>query len=231
MTPAAATAPTICDLTVADPTVGDAGRPDRAPTADQHASRLVREDGSVIRLDVGAWSSPADALERSLLGGLSGPVLDIGCGPGRLVVALGEMAIAAMGVDASPVAVDLAVRRNAAALVRSVFDHVPGAGRWPSALLFDGNIGIGGDPARLLARTAQLLAPAGHLLVETGAPAEPLRCFRARLERGPDASEWFPWAQIGVNALSHLAPAAGFTPLHTVAHQGRWFVDFERNAR
>ena len=46
----------------------------------------------------------------------------------------------------------------------------PTPGRWRSALLLDGNIGIGGRPARLLARIASLLAPGGAILVELAGP-------------------------------------------------------------
>ena len=42
--------------------------------------------------------------------------------------------------------------RGVAALLRDVFDPVPGEGRWETALLADGNIGIGGDPVALLER-------------------------------------------------------------------------------
>ena len=49
--------------------------------------------------------------------------------------------------------------------------RVPGAGRWATVLLFDGNIGIGGDPAASLRRIAALLRPAGGgLLTELSRP-------------------------------------------------------------
>ena len=41
---------------------------------------------------------------------------------------------------------------------RDVFARVPGEGRWVRMLVADGNVGIGGDPAMLLARTARLLS-------------------------------------------------------------------------
>ncbi len=192
------------------------------------STRLCGEDGTVIPLDVASWSAPADALEHRRLADVTGPVLDIGCGPGRLVVALAERGVAALGVDASPVAVGQAVERNAAALVRSVFDVLPGTGRWRTALLFDGNIGIGGDPLRLLLRAAQLLARSGRLIVETGPPGHPLRRFPARVERDDEVSDWFPWAQVGVEALVHSAATAGFAHRATVVDEGRWFVDLER---
>lgn len=193
-------------------------------------TRLCGEDGTVVSLDVDNWTAPANRLEHRRLAHISGPVLDIGCGPGRLVVALAERGVPAMGVDASPVAVSLAIERKAAALVRSVFDPVPGTGRWPSALLFDGNIGIGGDPLRLLQRVAQLLGGAGRLLVETRAPGHPLHRFPARVERDDAVSDWFPWAQVGADALVALAATAGFGHLSTTEDQGRWFVDLVRIA-
>ena len=62
-------------------------------------------------------------------------------------------ACSALGVDVSPVAVALAraARRDASSRRRSSI-AVPGAGSWNSALLLDGNIGIGGAPDALLRR-------------------------------------------------------------------------------
>ncbi len=191
---------------------------------------LCGEDGTVVTLDVASWSAEADRLEHRRLADLSGPVLDIGCGPGRLVVALAERGVPAMGVDASPVAVGQAVERHAAALVRSVFDPMPGTGRWRTALLFDGNIGIGGDPLRLLRRVAELLGRGGRLLVETAAPGHPLHRFPARVERGEAVSDWFPWALVGAHALIELAVTLEFVHITTIEDQGRWFVELERVA-
>ena len=60
--------------------------------------------------------------------------------------------------------------RGVPALRRDVFDRVPGEGRWHTVLLADGNIGIGGDPVRLLQRVRTLLATGGRVVVELGAP-------------------------------------------------------------
>lgn len=196
---------------------------------DTHAC-LRHHDGTAIPLDVAGWAADADDLERRRLADLEGPVLDIGCGPGRLVVALAERGVPVLGVDASPVAVGLALDRNAAALVRSVFDPLPGVGRWRSALLFDGNIGIGGDPHRLLGRVAELVACGGRALVETGPPGTGLQRFSARLERGDTASPWFPWAHVGADALAPIARMAGFEVDDVVEDEGRWFADLVRRS-
>lgn len=194
---------------------------------DDHAC-LRHRDGTSIPLDVAGWAADADELERRRLAEVDGPVIDIGCGPGRLVVALAERGVPVLGVDASPVAVGLAIERNAAALVRSVFDPLPGTGRWRSALLFDGNIGIGGDPDRLLARVAELLACGGRALVETAPPGAGLQRFSARVERGETSSPWFPWARVGAEALAPLARQSGFEVDDVIEDEGRWFADLLR---
>ncbi|CAN5907302.1 hypothetical protein BH23ACT2_BH23ACT2_15270 [soil metagenome] len=182
-------------------------------------------DGSVILLDVTTWSSAAGPVERRRLAEVEGPVLDVGCGPGRLVVALAEQGIPALGLDASPVAVDQATARAAPALLRSVFEPLPGTGRWRTALLFDGNIGIGGDPPRLLRRMRELLSVGGRLVVEVDPPGSGVRHLPVRVERAGQVSDWFPWAQVDADAIGALATEAGFTPGSTFEDQGRWFTD------
>jgi hypothetical protein len=62
-----------------------------------------------------------------------------------------------LGVDVSPAAVARAKGAGGAVLRRSVFDRLPAEGRWGTALLADGNIGIGGDPHALLRRVRDSL--------------------------------------------------------------------------
>ena len=138
-----------------------------------------------------------------------GPVLDVGCGPGRLTIALTERGVPALGVDISRAAIDLVRQAGAPALHRSVFDPLPGRGRWATVLLADGNIGIGGLPARLLRRCAQLLAPGGRILIEAepGAVDERVTAWLEHPDgrRGPV----FPWAHLGTAAVLDAAAAAG----------------------
>jgi SAM-dependent methyltransferase len=188
------------------------------------ATVLRCDDGSTIALDVGSWSAEADAVDRRLLDRLRGPVLDIGCGPGRLVAALAERGVPALGVDASPVAVGQALARQAPALVRSVFDPLPGTGRWASALLVDGNVGIGGDPIRLLARTAELVDRSGQAVVEVEAPGTASLCFKARVERDTSMSVWFPWARVGADDVEELGAKAGLHLEDVVMDEDRWFA-------
>jgi SAM-dependent methyltransferase len=187
--------------------------------------------GHALPLQVARWCGPPDAADEELLRRCRLPVLDIGCGPGRLTIALAERGIPVLGVDISLTAVARVHRAGACAIRRSVFDPLPGQGRWATALLADGNIGIGGYPDELLRRCARLLAPGGRLLVEVEREDIDER-MTAWLEhadgrRGPV----FPWARLGVSALLRLATAAGLTLVDEWRYAGRVFAAVTTRSR
>jgi SAM-dependent methyltransferase len=186
------------------------------------------EEGRVRRLPLTRWLGPAGAVDERVLERAVGPVLDVGCGPGRHVSSLARRGVLALGVDVSPVAVRLARARGATAIERSIFDRLPGAGTWGSALLLDGNVGIGGRPAALLRRVAGLLAPGGRLLLELEPPGGGSIAQRLRLERGETVSEWFAWARLAVDALDGPAAAAGLLVYDRWCDGGRWFAEAAR---
>jgi SAM-dependent methyltransferase len=180
--------------------------------------------GELHELAVAAWEGPATAEERAMLHGLRPAVLDIGCGPGRIAAALAEVGIPSLGIDVSPAALASASRSGAIVLERSVFDPLPGEGRWGTVLLLDGNVGIGGDPERLLVRLGELLADDGVAMVEVGAPGTPLVRDVVRLCGGDldgDAGPWFDWAWVGADAIGDIARAAGFGRVEVRQHGTR----------
>ena len=186
--------------------------------------------GAVRHLPIDDWSAAPTPEELTVLRAVSGPVLDLGCGPGRLVSALAEMGTPALGVDASPVAIDSARRLGAPVLQRSVFDALPGEGRWTTVLLFDGNVGIGGDPVGLLRRLSGLMSHSGRAVVEVDAPGTATVTSDARLERDDEVSDWFPWACVGADGLDELAGRAGLRRRSWWPIGGRWFAILEREA-
>jgi hypothetical protein len=109
-------------------------------------------------------------------------------------------------------------------MLRDVFGRVPGTGRWTTVLLADGNIGIGGDPAALLSRVAELLAPQGRAIVELEPPGSPLRRERVRLCHAGAASAWFPWAYVGADHIADVAHDAGLGQVEIWTVDERWFA-------
>ncbi|MGW0992209.1 methyltransferase domain-containing protein [Streptomyces sp. NPDC002523] len=174
---------------------------------------LRRSDGWLLPLEVERWCAGADDVDRAVLDRCEGSVLDVGCGPGRLVAELAARGRTVLGVDVSEAAVTRTNTLGGQALRRSVFEPLPGEGRWDTVLLMDGNVGIGGDPGALLRRMGQLLAPGGLLIVETDALDidERARVQVVDVALGPAAvGEPFAWARIGTPALLRLAGRAGW---------------------
>jgi SAM-dependent methyltransferase len=190
---------------------------------DAPALRVCRQDGSMVPLALDRWLGPLTAADQAMLDRARPPVLDVGCGPGRHVLALARRGRLALGVDIAPAAVRVARRRGAPAIEASVFDRIPGAGTWGSALLLDGNIGIGGVPEALLARLRELLRPGGEVLVELEAPGVGELRERVRLEAGTERSAWFAWASVGADAIERSAHAAGFAVTERWEMERRWF--------
>ncbi|MEU6597563.1 class I SAM-dependent methyltransferase [Streptomyces flaveolus] len=195
---------------------------------------LRRTDGWLLPLEVERWCARADAVDRAVLDRCEGAVLDVGCGPGRLVAELAARGLTVLGIDVSQAAVDHTVRLGGQALRRSVFEPLPGEGRWGTVLLMDGNVGIGGDPRALLGRVARLLRPGGLLIAETAA-VDVDELSEVQVVDGTGA-EWgdtgagtggtgvFPWARLGTPALLRYAGRAGWRAVGQWTAGGRRFV-------
>ncbi len=180
-------------------------------------------------LQVSRWLRPADAVDLSVVERCRGPVLDLGCGPGRMVTALASCGVPALGVDVAGAAVSRAISSGALALCRDVFGPLPGEGRWGEVLLIDGNVGIGGDVSRLLGRIYDLLAPAGRVVVEVDADERVDQTLAACLEDGLGRrSAPFRWARAGSDAVIRRAAVTGLELRDAWQRGGRSFVLLSR---
>ncbi len=192
---------------------------DRALTGERCWIR--HDDGRRHRLPVHSWlgGRGADAaFDEALVGLCNGPTIDLGCGPGRLVAHLIQRGIPALGVDQSATAVGLARRSGVPALRRDVFDPLPGTGRWQTVLLADGNVGLGGDPWRVLRRATELLRSGGRCVAEFDSEATGVRASWVRLESSKTIGPWFRWASVGVDCAAALAEEVGLalTAIHPI---------------
>lgn len=179
-------------------------------------------------VDVARFARPADDVDRRLVDRLRGPLLDVGCGPGRMVAAARERGLPVLGIDVSRIAVELARRSALPVLRRSVFQPLPAERNWASVLLLDGNIGIGGDPGALLERCARLARPDGRVIVEVDSDPEADTAFTGVLSgEAGETSEPFAWAEVGADALTVMAVQVGLRRVASWTDSGRAFVGLQ----
>jgi len=189
---------------------------------------LRDERGGVVAGDWQRWLGRAASEDERLLDRAIGPVLDIGCGPGRHLLALTRRGVACLGIDVTPSAVRLARSRGATVVEGSIFGPVPSAGTWATALLLDGNIGIGGDPVALLAQVASVLRPGGRILVELGAPGTGGGYERARVEHDAVIGPWFGWTVVDAPSIDGIASQTGLNLTRQWSSRGRWFAQLDQ---
>ena len=212
--------------------------------AEPYATALRKNDSVLLELrdqrhgktsqstmDVSRWNADADETDLTLLRAATGPLLDIGCGPGRMVRAAMDLGLEVLGIDVSPTAIEIATNAGLSVLTRSVFEAIPSEGEWQTALLVDGNIGIGGDVRAMLARCREILAPEGEIVIETHTDARRHRSYFGTLtDTDGGQSESFPWAEIGITPLIGLADAEGLELLQAWTLDGRNFCRLAKTA-
>lgn len=191
-------------------------------------AQLRSGDGRLDLIDVEKWLAEADEVDLRVISRATGPVLDIGCGPGRHVEALSRRSTEVVGIDLSPEFVALARAYGRPVHLQSVFDPLPGGAKWGSVLLFDGSVGIGGCPDTLLRRVGELLAPGGSALVETGAPGDPSEPLDLYIESGHSGGSWFSWASLSAADAKSAANRAGLSLADLWEDSGRWFVQLDK---
>ncbi|MPZ96541.1 MAG: methyltransferase domain-containing protein [Propionibacteriales bacterium] len=183
---------------------------------------VIDDDARSVSIPIHRWTGAPTAEDFALIGQCRGDTLDIGCGAGRMTIALARRGHDSLGIDISPAAVRRARLHGAVARVADVFGEVPRAGRWHTVLLADGNIGIGGNPLRLLRRAASLVVPGGHLVTDLADAGVATSVRRLRLVVDGRPSRPFHWAVVGADGIQLLAATAGLRVDSIGHHQGRW---------
>lgn len=172
--------------------------------------QVVREDGATRLLPTSLWSAGSTATDDALfVDPCHGATLDVGCGPGRLTEAIASRGIEVLGIDTSAEAVRLTRARGVMALHRDVYDPIPHYSGWRHIILADGNIGLGGNPLRLLERVRQLLHENGTALVEVAGRGVKSEIEQLRLQVGDSISAPFKWSVVGADDIEQVAAAAG----------------------
>jgi len=215
-------------MTLAEPTFGAGGAEPYAGALRGGELLYLRDarerSTNRVTMDVSRWNADADQADLTLLASVTGPVLDIGCGPGRMVRAALGLGMQALGLDVSPAAIAMAGKLGGVYHEGSVFEPVPGEGTWQTALLVDGNVGIGGNVPALLARCRHLLAASGEIVVELhNDPRREEHYLGEVVDSHGGTSAVFPWAEMGLLPLLGLLPALGLRRVRSWEIDGRSF--------
>ena len=184
----------------------------------------VEIDDHPLPLEVSRWTGAADEIDMLVVARCEPPVIDLGCGPGRMVQALSESGRAALGVDMSSVAVGMSMARGGPALRRRIDERLPAEGRWGTALLMDTNVGMGGDVAALLARCLRLVIPGGLIICEVDGVPERHEVHSIVLRTQLATSPPLPWSRIGTTALIEVAKSLDLLLMEEWTSGGRAFV-------
>lgn len=184
--------------------------------------QVVRAGGQDRNWSAQLWQGEATPADIALFVAVChGATLDVGCGPGRLAGAIASRGIEVLGIDTSIEAVRLTLARGAMALCRDILEPLTIGSQWSHVLLADGNIGVGGDPVRLLRRVRKLLDENGTVLVELAAPGVVSGPELLRLEVGDTISTPFPWFVLSVDDVDRIASDAGFLVMGVRTHDER----------
>lgn len=177
-----------------------------------------------LQLDLTRWHADADAADQMVVARCEAPIVDLGCGPGRMVRALQESGRAALGIDISSVAVAQSRAGGGLALRRRIAEPLPAEGRWGTALLLDGNIGIGGNVTGLLDRCRGLVAPGGLIICEVDSDPDRNDVQRVRLSNDLAESVPFAWAAFGTRTVQQAAAPLDLLTVEEWHAGGRDFI-------
>jgi SAM-dependent methyltransferase len=184
---------------------------------------IERDDGFIGAGDAARYFGGADSWsphEATILPHVRGRALDIGCGAGRHMIALGERGIRVQGIDPSPGAVAVCRERGLDVSVGDI-DGISG-GPFDTLMLFGNNLGLLGSPAAAPGRLAALgavAAPGARILasgIDPYGTADPVHTayhsrnrdrgrpggqLRLRVRHADTASEWFDYWLLTVAEL------------------------------
>jgi len=113
--------------------------------------------------------APRGIADRTLLGELSGRVLDLGCGPGSYTLFLESRGNDVVAVDASPGAIAVCRERGCRdARIMTIDEVDESLGHFDAIVCMGNTFGIGSSPTHLLGRLERMrrrLSPGGRLLI------------------------------------------------------------------
>lgn len=211
---------------------------------------VEREDGFVSAgLGPETYFAPVrrwPVCERQALRVARGRVLDVGCGAGRVALELQRRGREVVGIDVSPLAIEVARRRGVRdARVLGLDDVDERLGVFETVVMFGNNFGLFGSRAgarRRLKRLAAVTSDEARIVAASNDPAatdDPahLRYQEENVERGrmpgqlrirvrhrDYASSWFDYLIVTPDEMAELAESGGWKLTRTIRAEGSLYV-------
>jgi SAM-dependent methyltransferase len=212
---------------------------------------IERDDGfiDVATRDVGTYFSSLAEWpdhEREAVSFASGRCLDTGCGAGRVLLELQERGLEAVGVDVSPLALEVCRRRGARDVRRlSIQDLDPSLGQFDTILMMGNNFGLFGTPSRarrLLRRFLDITTNQTRILAEVLDPYRTSDPFHLEYHRrNRDAgrlggqleirvrykvyrTEWFNYLFVSEPEMRSIVVGTGWALRRVIASAGATYV-------
>ena len=210
---------------------------------------IERDDGLIDEIDTGIYFLEYDdwpEFEKEAMLEAKGRVLDVGCGAGRAAVWVQERGHDVVGIDVSPLALEVSrlrgVRDCRLMDVREL-DFPDGA--FDTVLMLGNNLGIGGDAGqtrRILESLHRITADEGIVIAETRDPLKtddpahlayhernrgmnrPPGLVKIRIGFGGKFDDRFEFLLLGEEGLAELLEPTGWSISRVYGSGGATFV-------
>ncbi len=237
------------------PGLGDAfGRALLDQFEGRNVTVIVERDDGLVDTEAMAWylSGPRKwhASERKALRYVRGPVLDVGCGAGRVALELQERGHDVVAVDVSPLALEVCHRRGVHDTRLLPLTRIGSSiGRFDTIVLFGNNFGLFANPRRarwLLRRLKGVTSEDARILAGCHDPHladDPVnRSYhernrasgrmageaRFRVRYGTVATPWMDWLLVSPAEMEEIVAGTGWRLRHVLHDEANFVGVLER---
>ena len=209
---------------------------------------VERDDGFIDASRIGYFAPLRrwPAVERRALRSVRGRVLDVGCGAGRVCLELQERGHEVVGIDVSPLALEVCRRRGVRDVRLLAFADVDESlGAFDTVVMFGNNFGLFASRPRaraLLRRLHRLTSDRGRIVATSNdvyATDDPEHLayhernrrrgrmagqVRLRVRHRTAATPWFDYLMVSPGELAELVAETGWQVSRTIRDEGSVYV-------